>query len=74
VAAKITVSLEVPIEWNDLRKKYNVTWRDIIKQGFNTMDPAKDQATNPTTASAQLKIAVEAIMRAHNIIKGKNTP
>jgi hypothetical protein len=47
MAAKITVSLEVPVEWNDLRKKYNITWRDIIKQGFNSMDPDKNQVQDP---------------------------
>jgi hypothetical protein len=74
VAAKITVSLEVPIEWNDLRKKFNVTWRDIIKQGLNTMDSTtKDKIQDPAI-SIHLKTAVESIMHAWNIIKERNTP
>ena len=73
MAAKITVSLEVPTEWNDLRKKYNVTWRDILKKGLDTMDPKDSQVQDPAV-STHLKAAVESIMHAWNIIKKRNTP
>jgi len=73
MAAKITVSLEVPIEWNDLRKNYNVTWRDIIKLGLDNLTPNKVQAQDPAVSN-HLKAAVESIMHAWNIIKGRNTP
>lgn len=73
MAAKVTVSLEVPVEWNDLRKKYNVTWRDILKHGLDGMDPDKDQVQDPAV-STHLKAAVESIMHAWNIIKKRNTP
>jgi hypothetical protein len=69
---KIEIRLQVPTEWNEIRKTNGQTWRDIIQLGLDSF--TKDQFQNSATASAQLKIAVEAIMRAHNILKGKNTP
>lgn len=72
MASKVTVSLEVPTEWNDLRKKYNITWRDILKKGLDTMDPVKDQVQDPAVSS-HLKAAVESIMHAWNIIKERSS-
>jgi hypothetical protein len=66
---KINVSLEVPAEWNEIRKQHQVTWRDIFKLGIDSLN----KEPPPKEPAAHLKAAVESIMHAYNIIK-KETP
>ena len=69
---KIEIRLQVPADWNELRKTKGQTWRDIIKLGLNNL--TEEGAPQDPVVAAHLKASVESIMKAYNLLKKGNTP
>ena len=64
------INLLIDPDWNEERKKLNVTWRTVIKAGLATLQnkPVESESL-PPAIETNLQQAVKSLSTAWNLIK-----